>query len=519
MRQFIILVLAAFLLTEVLGDAKRSLGRGSSSRSSSSSSSRRTSSHVTSRPSSSHSVTSRPSPSYNSHADASKLSYPNYNSQPNRPAAQPASNIGWNTNQNKPVGPPPVYSPHNPAGGARPNINEKPPSYTGVGNTPIRAATQRPLQSSYPKQPLPANSYPHNSALPPNAGPPKYYPVGSAPNVGYHPAGTMGAGYHPPAGPTYFPSGHAPPVGYHPGGYGGGGFHPQSPPVYAPPGAVQPGFYPAGSFPQQNTNTGPGLGTGLIAGAIGGAVLGHVLTPSHSGSSSSNNNGGHSDSDRVIIINNTPGQPSTVATQDGHQPVVINNSQPQAAHPEAPVPLAPFQPGSTQVANQPPSGPTDQMASAGAVSPPLVHSPNSAAPGQTYPEGAVPLAPLGENNSSSTEAPKSGGMMCYPVLVNVTSETDPTNITTVEQIACYEVPVGFDPNAAQQSTTGSTTGTTMSQQPDLMHMPGEQITQRTSTATVAESSQIKQNGALGQHSPWSTITSTIAAFVIAYCLQ
>lgn len=204
----------------------------------------------------------------------------------------------------------------------------------------------------------------------------------------------------------------------------------------------------------------------------------------------------------------------------------MNNQPGQVAQPEAPVPLAPFQPGSTQVANQPinqnPAPGGVDPAAAVAVAPPLVHTPNAAAPGQTNPDGTVPLAPFAPGTqNTATEAPKGGGVMCYPVLVNITSETDPTNITTVEQIACYEVPAGFDPNAPPQPPQESTTGAGVTpQKPDLMHMPGETtVTQRTSTATLAESSQIKQSGANGQHSTFSTISSTVAALIVAYCLQ
>ncbi|EDW63039.1 uncharacterized protein [Drosophila virilis] len=298
-------VFALLLTHDGFVDARRN--QGSNQRKSSSSSN---SGHVT-------------QPSYNtnnnggsnSHADVAKLSYPNYNSQPNRPANNPAGNpansppaAGWNV----PQGPPPAYSASNPAGGSHTNMHEPPPAYHA----------------------------PNYGAAP---GANVHQPITATQNHGQQYAGAQPAGAYNPAG-NYMPGG-----GYQPGGSyypGQGGYHPAAAP---PPGAT---YYQAGSAlppgatyyaqPPQQSSSGLGFGTGLIAGGLGGALLGHALTPSGGSSqpaaAAPAAAGGQ---DRIIIINN--GVP--VNASDG---TTIINAAPvngtQMAADAAPAQLAPFSP-------------------------------------------------------------------------------------------------------------------------------------------------------------------------------
>nr|ABG02844.1 CG5273 [Drosophila melanogaster] len=322
----------------------------------------------------------------NSHADVAKLSYPNYNSQPNRPMAAGSSGSpgsapqpGWNV----PQGPPPAYSASNPAGGARPNMHEPPPAYHA----------------------------PNYGAAPPNYGAatgsnvhqPQYsgVPAGAT----YYPAAGPGSGYSPniPAGATYYPSaGHVPM---------GGGYHPAAAP---PPGAT---YYQAGSAlppgatyysaPPQQSSSGLGFGTGLLAGGLGGALLGHALTPS-GGSSSSQPVAAApaAGQDRIIIINN--GVP--VNASDG---TTVINAAGVAAAPGA-VPAAPV-----------PSSNTTQDAQQPAV--PMAPMPfNPETSNMTAPDPAAPPPP--------------GGIICVPTKVNETDPADSTKMIEVEKIACYPAP-------------------------------------------------------------------------------
>lgn len=230
-----ILVLSALLLLSPLSEGKRTLGGGGRKTSSSGGG------HTTRRQQDTH-VTK---PTYNtnsgnSHADQAKLSYPNYNSQPNRPAngAPPASNsqpIGWNVGgsnqqQGHAAGPPPAYSASNVAGGAKTNMHEPPPAYQkpnyGAPPPNYNQATGTHYGSaSYPQQ-VPAGATYHSpNNLPPGAtlynSPPQMgggYPMGGG---GYHaPAGgyPMGGGYHAPGG-GYYPANSVPAgASYYPAG-------------------------------------------------------------------------------------------------------------------------------------------------------------------------------------------------------------------------------------------------------------------------------------------------------------
>lgn len=174
----------------------------------------------------------------NSHADVAKLSYPNYNSQPNRPATgnNNAPAPGWNV----PQGPPPAYSATNPVGGGRTNMHEAPPAYHAPGASNVH----QPITATQ-------NHGQQYAGAPPGAS---YYPSGGVPpGASYYPASNL------PAGATYYPS------GGHMGG-GGGGYHPGV--AAPPPGAT---YYQAGSAlppgatyyaqpPQQTSSSGLGFG-------------------------------------------------------------------------------------------------------------------------------------------------------------------------------------------------------------------------------------------------------------------
>uniref|UniRef100_A0A1I8MYA4 Uncharacterized protein n=1 Tax=Musca domestica TaxID=7370 RepID=A0A1I8MYA4_MUSDO len=413
------LVLSALLVLSPLSEAKRALGGGG----------RKTSSgggHTTRRQPDTH-VTK---PTYsissgNSHADQAKLSYPNYNAQPNRPASAPSSSnsqpIGWNVpnNQHGAAGPPPAYSPSNVAGGAKTNLHEPPPAYQkpnyGAPPPNYNQATGTHYGSaSYPQQQLPAGATYHSpNNLPPGATlynspshvPGGYpmaggYPMGG----GYHAPGGGGGGYYPansvPAGASYFPAG-----------------------GQLPPGAV---LY---SSPPQQTSSGLGFGSGLAAGAIGGAILGHVLTPTQTkvveqAPAAGNAAGG---GDRVIIINNT-GQPINATDANGATiinaggtPAPATSGDAAAAAAAAPMaPLAPLVPMTAGDMNNT------------TVAPMPADMTNA-----TNPEQAAPPAP--------------GGIICVPVRVNATDPNDASKMMEVEQIACYPAP----PPAAAPAADGS----------------------------------------------------------------
>lgn len=251
-RYVVAVVLSVLLLHSPLIEGKRTLGGGG---------------RKTSSPSGGYSTRRQPQtsvtkPTYNtnsgnSHAEQAKLSYPNYNSQPNRPANTPQQNtqpIGWNVppNQGHAAGPPPAYSASNVAGGAKTNMHEPPPVYTK----------------------------PNYNAPPPNYAQATGTQYGGAPT--YHNPGQMPAGatYHSPnnlpPGATYYnnPS-HVPGYG---GGYPGGasypmqggsypmqgGYHAPAGATYVPAGGAMPPGAVLYSAPPQQTSSGLGFGKFLI---------------------------------------------------------------------------------------------------------------------------------------------------------------------------------------------------------------------------------------------------------------
>ncbi|KAH8286740.1 hypothetical protein KR018_004459, partial [Drosophila ironensis] len=321
----------------------------------------------------------------NSHADVAKLSYPNYNAQPNRPASvsSPGTNnappqAGWNV----PQGPPPAYAASNPAGGARTSMHEPPPAY--------HAPSYGAAPSSYAGAPpsYGAANVPHG--VPAGA---TYYPS----------AGHAGYPSNLPAGATYYPS--------------SGGYHP-SVGAAPPPGAT---YYQAGaalppgatyySAPPQQSSSGLGFGTGLLAGGLGGALLGHALTPSGGSSSvpaaAAAPAGGQ---DRIIIINN--GVPVNGTSADGT--TVINAAGVAAAPGGVPVPAM----NATQ----------DAQAMPGAV--PM--APFS-------PEASNMTAP-NATDAGAPPPPPPGGIICVPTKVNETDPNDSSKMVEVEKIACYPAP-------------------------------------------------------------------------------
>lgn len=205
-------------------DARRN--QGSSQRKTPSSSN---SGHVTQQPSYNNNGGS------NSHADVAKLSYPNYNSQPNRPANNNNPPVGWNV----PQGPPPAYSASNPAGGGRTNMHESPPSY----HAPNYGAA--PAAGSNVHQPITAtqNHGQQYAGVPPGA---TYYPAGSHVPGGYQP------GHYPAGAPSYPSSG-----GYHPAAAPPPGATYYQSSAALPPGAT---YYP--QAPQQSSS-GPGFGKAI----------------------------------------------------------------------------------------------------------------------------------------------------------------------------------------------------------------------------------------------------------------
>lgn len=248
------------------------------------------------------------------------------------------------------------------------------------------------------------------------------------------------------------------------------------------------------------------LGTGLIAGAIGGAVLGHVLTPTHTQTIQQPIGGGApssgDDKDRIIIINN--GQPATVTeSKDG---TTIINAQPGVA-PVAQPGVAPVmqpqpQPGvAPNMQNQPDIG----MA-------PL--APMGPVPNMNGTEGAAPLAPFAAgtpNAEGQPEGPPPGGIICVPVLVNVTSPTDPNNITQVEQVACYPAP----PPEPQPMANGTMPqNANMQSPPPNTNMEQEKI----STASLPENSKLQKNAA-GSVPMMNLIPTAFLALILAYGFQ
>lgn len=303
--------LFALLLTHGFDvvDARRN--QGSNQRKTSSSSSN--SGHVT------QSYSTHSNNGGNSHADAAKLSYPNYNSQPNRPPNGQPPAAGWNV----PQGPPPAYSASNPAGGAHSNIHEHPPAY------------QAPNYGSNVHQPITPNNYGQQHA----GAPPSYPAAGNYPAGGGYPGG----GYMNGASGGY-PA---------PGGYGG--YHQGA---AAPPGAtyIQPGSaLPPGAIlysqPPQQSSSGLGFGTGLLAGGLGGALLGHALTPSGGSSSqpAAAAPAAAAGQDRIIIINNgvpvNASDGTTVINAAGTAAAPMNATAVSAdAQPAQLAPMAPMAP-------------------------------------------------------------------------------------------------------------------------------------------------------------------------------
>jgi len=432
----------------------------------------------------SRSTASRVTPSYssrsssNSHADAAKLSYPNYNSQPNKAASAPSSNhgtapaYGWNVPKNQ--GPPPAYSPHNPVGGAKTNLNEKPPaynpSYASGSNVhaPISATNMRNSQSGIPAGAtyhspgnLPAGATYHSPGnLPAGA---TYHSPGNIPaGASYHPSGypTQGGGYHQP---SYNPGYHAPPPSY------GGGYHPS--PAQMPAGAtyLQPGSaLPAGAvfMSQPPRSSGLGFGSGLLAGglggAVGGALLANALTPSHHGSSYGSNygpqfapapaGGDSGGGDRIIIINN--GQPVNVSEAGPGTTVINTGGQAQAPAPA--------------------QGPAVAPESMPPLAPMSADAPNAPAGVATAAAGVAAAAATPDANAGGAPAPNAepapGGIICVPVRVNDTDPNDPTKMIEVEKIACYPAPPPEQQQAAatdvvQQTPQAATDETSSSQVP------------------------------------------------------
>lgn len=261
----------------------------------------------------------------------------------------------------------------------------------------------------------------------------------------------------------------------------------------------------------------------MIGGAIGGAVLGHVLTPTHTqtvqhmapvqGSSSD-------DKDRIIIINN--GQPATVTeSKDG---TTIINTNPAAPQPGAPAPQPGYVAPQTQpgyVAPQPGVPPAAQPPAPGSdigMAPlaPMGPIPNN----MNGTEGSAPLAPFAPNTPNAAgqpaaqeQGPPPGGIICVPVLVNVTSPTDPANITQVEQIACYPAPPPEQPPMVNGTVPQAADMVNQSPSPN-MNMEHEKV----STASLPENSKLQKNGA-GTVQLLNLIPTTFLALILAYGFQ
>lgn len=136
-------------------------------------------------------------------------------------------------------------------------------------------------------------------------------------------------------------------------------------------------------------------------------------------------------------------------------------------------------------------------------------------------EGAAPLAPFADGTPNTQpqaapqeQGPPPGGIICVPVMVNVTSPTDPANVTQVEQIACYPAP----PPEQQPMANG-----TVPQTPDMMQnqsppaVPNMNMEQeKVSTAALPENSKLQKNGA---GCVQNLIPTTFLALILAYCFQ
>lgn len=253
------------------------------------------------------------------------------------------------------------------------------------------------------------------------------------------------------------------------------------------------------------------LGTGLIAGALGGAVLGHVLTPTHTQTvqqavpvaASSGD-----DKDRIIIINN--GQPATV-TESKDGTTIINTNPAAPAQPGVAAPQQPAAPGA----------PVAQPADIG-MAPLAPMMPLAPVPNMNGTEGAAPLAPFAPGTPNLESAPQPaaqeqgpppGGIICVPVMVNVTSPTDPTNITQVEQIACYPAPPPEQPPMVNGTVPQSTDMQNQSPPPN-MNIDQEKV----STASLPENSKLQKNGAESVQI-LSLIPTAFLALILAYGFQ
>uniref|UniRef100_A0A1A9WZJ9 Mucin-like domain-containing protein n=1 Tax=Glossina brevipalpis TaxID=37001 RepID=A0A1A9WZJ9_9MUSC len=596
-----LLLAAALLASTVEVQAKRIYSSGGSRRSSSSSYSnvRRTSYN---KPNSGSSSYSHSNPSL-SHSGLTSLSYSGYNTQAKRPsstntlsatrstqnnAARPTvSPIGWNVPP-KSQGPPPAYSPTNPVGGAKTNIHEPAPSYkpnnaappsysqstnrqqpttathynsqhssanynrnrynsTGGGSgsgvhTPITATNAHNVQSSYPRQQMPAGAtyYPSASSLP--AGATYHSPGSLPPGATYHSAGSLppGATYHPggslPAGATHYSPGSLPPGAvYHPSGGlpagatyhapgalpPGATYHPAAPvPAYYPAPAAMPAAMPAGatflpagsSLPAGATfvsqppksSSGLGFGSGLLAGGLAGGLLGHALTPTHTkvvehspvmsggygggGGGSGNNNG----EDRIIIINNGP--PGSVSTTNaGPGTTVINTgaSQPPAAEP------GPQQAAAPTITNAPPS--EIPSAALAPLNPMHADTTNTASAAGTETTGNAVAGngvistnsaiaqspPVGvqspETAESPAEQPPTGGIVCVPIKVPEPDPNDSSKTIEVEKIVCYPAPPPQETSTVNEISSSTVLGAT-----ETLPSTSSLTSSSTSSSNIAE---------------------------------
>ncbi|XP_061398312.1 nascent polypeptide-associated complex subunit alpha, muscle-specific form-like [Musca vetustissima] len=483
----VVLVLSALLVLSPLSEAKRALGGGNRKSGGGHTTRRQPDTHVT-KPT--YSISSG-----NSHADQAKLSYPNYNAQPNRPASAPSSSnsqpIGWNVPNNQhPAGPPPAYSPSNVAGGAKTNVHEPPPvyqkpNYAAPPPNYNQATGTHYGSASYPQQQLPAGATYHSpNNLPPGA---TYYNNPSHVPGGYPMAGgyPMGGGYHAPGG-------------------GGGYYPPNSVPAgasYFPAGGQLPPGAVLYSSPPQQTSSGLGFGSGLAAGAIGGAILGHVLTPTQTkvveqAPAAGNAAGG---GDRVIIINNT-GQP--INATDANGATVINAGGAAA-----------------------PAAATGDAAAAAAPMAPLAPlAPMAAADEMNNTTLAPPMAGAGDANATTAEqppAPAPGGIICVPVRVNATDPNDASKMMEVEQIACYPAPPPAAAPAAMDPATAA------GQQPPpaegsaplapIQPIPGEGSQQLQQSTLVGEQNA-KQADSAANPQQQQGLLGLIVCFVVSYAL-
>ncbi|KAM7346959.1 uncharacterized protein ACRADG_006662 isoform 1-T2 [Cochliomyia hominivorax] len=503
------LVVSAFIIAAPVCEAKRALGGSNRKTSGGSYTTKRQPTSVT-KPSYN---TNSGSSSGNSHADAAKLSYPNYNSQPNRPASAPTSNnqpIGWNVPNNANPGPPPVYSPANVAGGAKTNIHEPPPVYQkpNYGAPPsYNQATGtnygQPTYHNPGSVPAGAQVYSPNN-LPPGATlynnpaqiPGGYNPAGSSYPMGgsYHAPGSYG-GYHAPGGaaPTYYQSPQNLPQGA----------------TYVQPGSALPPGAVLYSSPPQQTSSGLGFGSGLAAGAIGGAILGHVLTPTQTKvieqAPAAAAGGGSSGGSTIVIVD---GQ--VVNTTDANGVVVVNTGTTPApgaaaAAGETPAPLAPL-----------PAGAAETTANANNTSEtPL--APMPAAP------AADPATPA--NATNAEQPPPAGGIICVPVRINETDPSDATKMIEVEKIACYPAPPPPVTPEQQQQATNETVAAVAAapvegsaplapMQPITAGSSSQQLQQE--STMVGDQTLKSADNAAGQTGSLATLICFLLSYLIAY---